>query len=45
MDKINVDTEEKDPNMKSIREKNKIEEQKYVKENKDKGKCERCLIY
>jgi hypothetical protein len=45
MDKINVDTEEDDPKLKSIREKNKKEDEKFIKETKDRGKCSKCLIY
>jgi hypothetical protein len=45
MDKINIDTEENDPKVKSIREKNKLDEDMLIKERKNKGKCANCLIY
>jgi hypothetical protein len=45
MDKITIDNEESDPKIKSLREKNKKEEEAAMKERKDKGKCSKCLIY
>jgi hypothetical protein len=45
MDKMSIDTEENDPKLESIRQKNKKDEEKYIKENKERGKCSKCLIY